>query len=482
MTMSTTSLPVTAIASRVLKTMKGASNLPTRYLSTRDFSSKHFSARYTLAFPPASAFRVTLQDWIMLLAIVILVALSTFLALSETSLVKLSKPKAIALIDENRKGSRQLAKIVDDIDTYLNVVLLLVLICQLVAATLVGILSNGWFGPIGVIIATVFEVVIIFIAAEALPKTWAVNDPEKVALATAPVILRVASFWPLQKFSRFLVRIAGLAIGRSRLKGREVSEGEILAIADVAAEEDVIEHEERALIRSVIELGDTVVREVMVPRPDIIALQSQLNISTALDIALKAGFSRLPVFNLNLDDIIGTANLKDLASLERGGRGSEPLVEHLRKTHFVPETKRAAMLMREMQRDKFHQAVVVDEYGSTTGIISLEDLIEELIGEIVDEYDVDEPNVMQIAADTLSVPAKTPVDELSELLGIDLPSGTWDTVGGLVMDLAGHVPRPGEHVNADGCEIVVEKMEGRRIDRVTIAKKPSPGKQPNRQP
>ena len=415
----------------------------------------------------------------MLATIIILVTFSTFLALSETSLVKLSKAKAMALMDEERKGSRQLAKIVDDIDTYLNVILLLVLVCQLVAATLVGILSNEWFGAIGVVIATVFEIVIIFVAAEALPKTWAVNDPEKVALTTAPVILRIASFWPLQIFSRFLVQMAGLAIGRSRLKGREVSEGEILAIADVAAEEEVIEREERALIHSVIELGDTVVREVMVPRPDIIALQSQLDISTALDIALRAGVSRLPVYNLNLDDITGTANLKDLASLEREGRGSEPLVEHLRKTHFVPETKRAAMLMREMQLNKFHQAVVVDEYGSTTGIISLEDLIEELIGEIVDEYDVDEPNVMQIGADTLSVPARTPVDELSDLLGIDLPSGTWDTVGGLVLDLAGHVPRPGERVNVDGCEIVVEKMEGRRIDRVTIIKKALPSTQSN---
>ncbi|MHB8262614.1 MAG: hemolysin family protein [Acidimicrobiales bacterium] len=423
----------------------------------------------------AGTFRVTGQDWIMLATILILVILAMFLALAETSLVKVSKPKALALRDEERRGAHHLVKVVDDIDTYLNVILLLVLICQLVAATLVGILSYRWFGPIGVVIATAFEVAILFVVAEAMPKTWAVNDPERVALHTAPMVSAIGSLWPLQALSHTLVKLAILALGRSRMQGREVSEGEILAIADVAAEEDVIEREERALIHSVIELGDTVVREVMVPRPDVVALQAQLGVSSALGTALKAGFSRLPVYATNLDDIAGAVNLKDLIKLERAGRGGELLRDHLRTAHFVPETKKAAILMREMQRDKFHQAIVIDEYGSMTGAVSLEDLIEELVGEIVDEYDVDEPHVLQIGSNALSVPAKTPVDELSSMLGIALPAGTWDTIGGLVFDLAGHIPKAGERVQVDGCEMVVEKVKGRRIDRILVIRKAAHG-------
>ncbi|MCL4433832.1 MAG: hemolysin family protein [Actinobacteria bacterium] len=430
---------------------------------------------YGIAAAADGRLRLTGQDWIMLASVLVLVLLATFLALAETSLVKLSKPKAMALRDEGRRGAHHLVKVVDDIDTYLNVILLLVLICQLVAATLVGILSYRWFGPIGVVVATAFEVAVLFVVAEAMPKTWAVNDPEKVALHTAPMVLAIGSFWPLQALSHALVKLAGVALGRSRMQGREVSEGEILAIADVAMEEDVIEREERALIHSVIELGDTVVREVMVPRPDVVALQAQLDVSGALGIALEAGFSRLPVYTTNLDDIAGSVNLKDLIKAERAGRGDDLVADHLRTAHFVPETKKAAILMREMQRDKFHQAIVIDEYGTMTGVVSLEDLIEELVGEIVDEYDVDEPHVLQVGGNSLSVPAKTPVDELSEMLGIALPAGTWDTVGGLVFDLAGHIPKAGEHVQVDGCEMVVEKVKGRRIDRVLVIRKAAHG-------
>ena len=175
-----------------------------------------------------------------------------------------------------------------------------------------------------------------------------------------------------------------------------MSESELLALADVATEEDVIEHSERVLIHSIIEFGDTVVREVMVPRPDMRAIEASISVSDALGVAMDVGFSRLPVYGTNVDDVVGIAYAKDLIRLERASRGGEPVGDHVRDARFVPETKRVASLMREMQELNYHLAIVVDEYGGTAGLVTLEDLIEELVGEIVDEFDVEEPQVKRL--------------------------------------------------------------------------------------
>jgi putative hemolysin len=247
-----------------------------------------------------------------------------------------------------------------------------------------------------------------------------------------------------------------------------VSESELLALADVATEEEVIEQSERVLIHSIIEFGDTVVREVMVPRPDMRSIEAQTSVSEALSVAMQVGFSRLPVYKENIDDVVGIAYAKDLMRLERGSRGREPVAEHVREARFVPETKRVASLMREMQDHTYHLAIVVDEYGGTAGLVTLEDLIEELVGEIVDEFDTEEPQIKRLAGGDVSVSARLPVDELEELLGTELPSGGWDTVGGLVFDLLGHVPQQGESVVFDGLRLVAERVQGNRIGRVRV--------------
>jgi CBS domain containing-hemolysin-like protein len=248
-----------------------------------------------------------------------------------------------------------------------------------------------------------------------------------------------------------------------------VSESELLALADVALEEEVIEREERALIHSIIEFGDTIVREVMVPRPDMRTLESDLTVSQALGVAMAAGYSRLPAFDDNVDDVIGIAYVKDLVRTERAGRGGDPVAEHVRPGHFVPETKRVSDLMREMQERKYHQAIVVDEYGGTAGLVTLEDLIEELVGEIVDEYDVEEAPIERLGEGEYSVSARLALDELDELLDAELPSGSWDTVGGLLINLLGHVPGEGEAAEVDGARLSAERVTGNRVVRVRIA-------------
>ena len=408
-------------------------------------------------------------DLALSVVVVVLLAVSGLLALAETALVRMSRAKAKSLADEGKRGAKVLIRLTEDPQGFLNPVLLLVLICQLVVATLVGILAVQWFGAWGVVAATVFEIVVIFVFAEAVPKNWAVHHPERAALFSAPIVSAVVRFWPVRMVSGGLIGLANLFIGqRGGYMGALVTESELLAMADVAVEGDVIEREERALIHSIIEFGDTVVREVMVPRTDMVTVGADGTVEAALDLALEAGFSRMPTVAQQIDDVVGVAYTKDLIRQVRAGKGDEPVGAHLRATHFVPETKRVADLMREMQSDKFHLAVVVNEYGGTAGLVTLEDLIEELVGEIVDEFDVEETTVEQLADGGLRVSGRVAVDEVNDLLGANLPTGAWDTVAGLVFDLLGHVPVTGESVTSDGLRPTVDGVNGRRIARVSI--------------
>ncbi|HEX4082197.1 MAG TPA: transporter associated domain-containing protein, partial [Acidimicrobiales bacterium] len=188
----------------------------------------------------------------------------------------------------------------------------------------------------------------------------------------------------------------------------------------------------------------------------------------ALEQALAAGRSRLPVYEDNVDDVIGIGYAKDLMRAERDGHGADAVRAHVRSANFVPETKRLTGLLREMQDRKFHMSVVVDEYGSTAGLVTLEDLIEELVGEIVDEYDVEEPAVERLADGSVVVTGRMAIDDADDLLDAELPQGAWDTVGGLLLDLAGHIPIEGEAVEVDGFRLVAQRVQGRRIGRVRI--------------
>ena len=409
------------------------------------------------------------EDVVLSVVVVVLLAVSAMLALAETALVRTSRVKAKSLADEGKRGAKVLVRLTEDPQGFLNPVLLLVLICQLVVATLVGILAVRWFGAWGVVVATFFEIVVIFVFAEAVPKNWAVHHPERAALFSAPLVSGVIRFWPVRMVSGGLIGLANLFIGqKGGYAGALVTESELLAMADVAVEGDVIETEERALIHSILEFGDTVVREVMVPRTDMVTVGADATVEGALDLGLEAGFSRMPTIDQQIDDVVGVAYTKDMIREVRSGKGDEPVGAHLRAAHYVPETKRVADLMREMQSDKFHMAVVVNEYGGTAGLVTLEDLIEELVGEIVDEFDVEETPIEELANGGVRVSARLAVDEVNDLLHADLPAGAWDTVGGLVFDLLGHVPETGESVTSGGLRLVVDRVNGRRIERVSI--------------
>ena len=412
----------------------------------------------------------------LLAIIVVLVVVAAVLALAETSITRMSKSRAAALVEQGHKGAPRVERIVDHIERDLNAVYLAVNITGVVQASLVGVLAGRLFGPVGVAVGIVVNVAVLFTIAEAAPKTWALQHTERAALLTAPLVEGVG--WLLRYPARGLIGVANVILpGKGLKKGPFVTEEEILALAEEAADAAVIEQSERRLIASIIDFGDTVAREVMVPRPDMVAVDHDATIGDTVELAIAKGLSRLPVYRESADDVVGVVNVKDAVRIERAGAGGgeRPVTEAMHDAHFVPETKRVAELLTEMQSGSIHIAIVVDEYGGTAGLVTLEDLLEELVGEIHDEFDTDVEPVERLPNGEVLVNATLNVGDLNEELHLSLPDDDWDSVGGLVFGTLGRVPVPGDVVEVGDVRMVVERVDGRRISRVRMRLPERPG-------
>ena len=417
------------------------------------------------------------NDLLVLAAAATLLAVAAFLAVAEIGLTRVTRARAAALAEEKGGAGRLVARLVNRPERFLNPVLLVVLICQTAAAFLSALVAVHAGGGLGVAIALTLNVMLVFVFVQAMPKTWAMRNPDRAALLASRPVAALAAFPPLRLINRALMGLAKSFGSAETERGESpVSEEELLALADVAVEEDVIEHEERELISSIIELGDTVAREIMIPRPDMITVPHAATVTTALDCAIEHGFSRLPVVGDGLDDIIGFTYTKDLVRAERAGRGRDPVTTTMRPARFVPETKQVARLMRQMQAEKFHMAILVDEYGGIAGLVTLEDCLEELVGDIVDEYDREAAEVERLDDGEFLLDGGVAVDEVNELLGTHLPDDDWDTLGGYLFGTLGHVPEEGEIVRHEGWQLVADRVERRRIARVRAV--PIPGWEP----
>ena len=408
-------------------------------------------------------------DTYLALVVVVLLTFSAFFALAETSLVRMSSSRSRGLRDEERRGAEALVRLTDAPEKFLNPLLLLVLICQLVSATLVGVLAGHLFGAAGVLVATVLEVVIIFVIFEAIPKNFAVAHPDTAALVSAPVVDALLRFAPIRWTASALLAVAQWVIGLfgTNVIAQRMTESEVLAMADVAHEDQAIASEERNFIHSVIEFGDTVVREVMVPRIDMVDVASTATVREALRLAIETGRSRLPVLGDGVDDVLGIVILRVLAALVDEGRGDEPVGQHASPAHFVPETKRVASLLPEIRRAQSHLVIVVDEYGGTAGLVTLEDILEELVGEITDESDQNEP-VAALSLGAITLSGRLNIDDANLDYDLALPKDGWDTIGGLVLDLAGGVPEVGDELYTRDYRLTVTRLDGRRVEEVRV--------------
>ena len=334
-----------------------------------------------------------------------------------------------------------------------------------IAVSLVGRRGAEWAAFLG-------SSIVLLILAEIAPKALAARHADRFALMIAgPVYTLQRVFTPLIRvlslIATALVRPFGAHITpRAPL----VTEEQLRFLVEVGEEEGIIEEGEREMIHSIFEFGDTVVREVMRPRVDIIAVPADATVNGAIGLMSEHGHSRLPVFEGTIDHIVGVVYMRDLVPLLRQGKLDQPVSEVRRPAFFVPETKKVDDLFREMQQRKVSMAIVLDEFGGTAGLVTVEDLLEEIVGEIQDEYDLEEKPIHLIDANTVVVNARIHVEEVNELLGIRLPMDDVDTVAGLVYSLFGRVPVQGEKVTLPGVEIRVEKTLGQRITRVRITR------------
>ena len=415
----------------------------------------------------------TTMDLWMLLVIVVLLFVLIFLSLAEMSMSQMTKPRAAALAEKGVKSGKALVRLAAQPAMWVNPLLLLINVSQTIQATLTGIVANSLFGPAGVAVGVALNVVLFFVLAEAVPKTYALLNPIKGATITARPIEFVVRFWPLRLTSGLLIRLTNVIVkGKGLAQGPFIGEQEFLGIVEAAAQDSVIEHEERELIESVIEFGDTMVREIMVPRHDVVFLDDDMTVTLALDKAVVEGFSRLPVFRKDdddVDDVVGIVYVKDLVIAERSGKGSNILRDLVRAVEVVPETKLVADLMRGMQAKKFHMVIVADEYGTVTGLATLEDCLEELVGEIVDEHDDEDDSLRVLPNGDLLVDGSMPIGRLNDEISTKIPENEYDTIGGFVFGMLGRVPVIGDSVDHQGWKFSTEELDGRRVQKVRVS-------------
>lgn len=405
------------------------------------------------------------------LAVVLLLVAALFAA-SEAALARVSRGRAAELVAERRRGAEALLAVSSDPGPTLLVSTFLRVLAESGAAVCVtlvytSVLPQWWQSALaaaGTLTAAVFVVVGVG------PRTLGRQHADRVGLVAAPVALALTRV--LGPLARLLVLIGNvLTPGKGFRDGPFASEAELRELVDIAEESRLIEADEREMIHSVFELGDTLTREVMVPRTALVSVETGTSLRAAMSLFLRSGFSRVPVVGDGLDDVLGVLYLKDVARWlheEPDVAARQTVDDVMRAAHFVPDSKPADDLLRDMQRDAGHVAIVVDEYGGTAGMVTLEDLVEEIVGEIADEYDTDPKSVEELADGAFRVSSRLHIEEVGDLFDVDLEDEEVDTVGGLLAKALGRVPIAGATAVVDGLVLTADRFEGRRNQLATV--------------
>jgi len=418
-------------------------------------------------------------DIVSLVVAAVCVVLAAFLVAGETAIGRVSRARVDELQREGVRGAERLRRLLDDRARYVNVLLFLHMLLFVSAIVLVTrAFLDIVAGPVWwqLVAATLVMVVVGYVALGVAPRTLGVQHSDRIAIrAAGPARFLAALLGPLTQ----LLIVVGNALtpGKGYREGPFASQAELRELVDLAEASDVIEDDERQMIHSVFELGDTVARELMVPRTDMVFVESTKTLRQALSLALRSGFSRIPVIGENLDDVIGVVYLKDMARRtfeHHEAEQSERVASLMRPVFMVPDSKRADDLLRDMQAARTHLAIVVDEYGGTAGIVTIEDVVEEIVGEITDEYDTEAPEVDALAHGSYRVHARMHVEDFADLIGIhiDADEEGVDTVGGLIAKRLGRVPIPGARATVQGWDLTAESAAGRRNRIGTVLAEP----------
>ena len=408
----------------------------------------------------------------------LLLLCSALLTGAEAAYFSLGRTRLKQLADEQNGENPALIPLLKQPHELLVTLLVGITVVNIGAAALAAAVAERFLGPAGLPVSIVAMVFLLSVFGEVLPMTVAVEHPERVsALVTRPVAWLSVVLAPLRVALGGLTALTLRLVGSERKGQPELSEEELRTLVDVGTREGVVERTEREMIHGVFELENTLVRELMVPRPDMICLDITTPSARLLELLREHLHSRVPVFEGSVDQIVGVLYTKDLLPYLRGLPGDFVLRAHLHPPYFVPESKRADALLREFQAKKLHLAIVVDEYGGTAGLVSLEDLLEELVGEIRDEFDEEERLIQVVGEREYRVSGRLPIYEFAAVTGLQVPNEAYDRVGGWVLDLFGRVPNKGERKATSEAIVTVEKVERTRVLEVLVAL-PAPAPRP----
>jgi len=410
-----------------------------------------------------------------------LIALAAFFAASEASLLALSRLRIVQRNSNGNGKASKLVKLLDERSHYLTTILVGNTVVLLAAQSLATWVAIEYVSVRPILTATLVMSVVLLIFGEIVPKMVVVQDAAKWAqrfsgpLQLLFIVLRPIT-WTFVGMTSWIIRRFG---GDPSALSPYVTEDDIRTLVNVGEQHGVLEEEEKEMIHSIFELGDTVVREVMTPRTDMMCTDASDPVSKGVEIVIREGYSKLPVFEENIDHIIGVVHDRELLGAVSRGELDIPLRNLMRPIKAIPENKKVDELLREMQAEKVSVAIVVDEYGGTAGLVTMEDLLEEIVGEIMDEYDKEErdrpPEITQAGDGEYIVDARMDIDDVNERLGLHLPTEDFESIGGYTFGLFGRVPVPGERVVIDGgVTLVVEKTAGRRLLSVRIKNPPGP--------
>jgi CBS domain containing-hemolysin-like protein len=419
---------------------------------------------------------MTATDVWLLAAAAALVAVAGVLSAADAAINRVSRVSVDTYERENRSGATALRAVLADPARYVNVALFLRAIARITSVVLVTVVALDVFEVRwqAVLVAVSVMVVVDYVVVGVAPRTLGRQHSARVALVTVPTVYRLATV--LAPLTKVLILIGNaLTPGRGFRDGPFASEAELRDLVDLAEERSLIEADERQMIHSVFELGETLAREVMVPRTDMVFIERHKTLRQALSLGLRSGFSRIPVIGDNEDDVVGIVYLKDVAKRafdHRESESTQKVESVMRPAFFVPDSRAADELLRDMQASRTHIAVVVDEYGGVAGLVTIEDILEEIVGEIADEYDTQEtPLIEHLEGGRLRVSTRLHVDELADQVDVAFDEELLDdvdTVGGLLAKLLGKVPIPGAWVEVDGLRLDAESATGRRNQVGTV--------------
>jgi magnesium and cobalt exporter, CNNM family len=410
------------------------------------------------------------EAWLQLIILIISLILCAMASAAETALTSVSRIKLKNLVEEGDKKALEIERLISKPNVFLSTILVVNSVAVIIASSMTTVLALRFIPDYGELIGTILISLVVLIFCEITPKTTAVQNPIRWArVLVKPVRVAAWLLHPLivalSVITNTLVRLMG---GQMKHRGPFVTEEELRLLVNVGEEEGVLEEEETDMIHSIFEFADTTVREVMIPRIDMITLESDATVDEAVDVALQGGFSRIPVYEETIDNIIGVLYTKDMLKQLREDHNSLPIRELVRPAYFVPETKKLDDLLREIRQKRTHMAIVVDEYGSVAGLVTIEDLVEEIVGDIQDEYDREEKLFEQVTQFEYIFDAKINLDEFNELMNTDLKNEDYDTLGGFLLAQLDKIPVAGDTITYNDLTFTVLTTRGLRITKVKV--------------